>query len=128
MGQLLASYLQLSVFIRKDCTAHHIFSMCAFFRILLKLNSLKKSGSISAAPNEPSIKEDENENNDINVSNCGDSGIAESASAPIGIEDAENDASGSVEESEQPATPDQTEKKDEKYVKRLTENSWRFIS
>ncbi|EJD73944.1 CAMK/CAMKL/MARK protein kinase, partial [Loa loa] len=43
-----------------------------------KITSLQKSGSISATPNEPSIKEDDNENGELFAGN-GDSGKAEPA-------------------------------------------------
>lgn len=77
---------------------------------------LQKSGSISTAPNEPSIKEDEDENGESAASN-GDSGIVQSASSPpMADEGKESGQNATPNESEQPRSQEQTEKKEEKYV------------
>lgn len=96
----------------------------------MKCFLFQKSGSISATPNEPSIKEDDNESGEFTVSN-GDSGIAESAATvqaaagdavetSRGGEPEEVDVSLQQHQSGGAATVAEShEKKEEKYVNEL---------
>uniref|UniRef100_A0A1I8EVA1 MAP/microtubule affinity-regulating kinase 3 n=1 Tax=Wuchereria bancrofti TaxID=6293 RepID=A0A1I8EVA1_WUCBA len=97
-----------------------------------KITSLQKSGSISATPNEPSIKEDDNENGELFASN-GDNGKVElavtaNANTDKGVDtgryagsDADDGDSTAISRQQSPAltlgpTVEQPEKKEEKYV------------
>uniref|UniRef100_A0A915PW07 MAP/microtubule affinity-regulating kinase 3 n=1 Tax=Setaria digitata TaxID=48799 RepID=A0A915PW07_9BILA len=96
-----------------------------------KITSLQKSGSISATPNEPSIKEDDNESGELFTGN-GDSGKIESATAahattdknidivgPSGGSDADDGDMSTISRQQSPTSVvgsgvEQPEKKEEK--------------
>ncbi|CAG9530130.1 unnamed protein product, partial [Cercopithifilaria johnstoni] len=99
-----------------------------------KITSLQKSGSISAAPNEPSIKEDDNENGEL-FSGNGDSGKVEPAVTAhtntdkgdinrYGGSDADDGDATAMSRQQSPTsivgpTVEQSEKKEEKLHQRM---------